>query len=129
RSLAKPVGENVNDIARVSLLGYEGKLEWKQSADGLAVALPARKVSEYTAALRISGRNLRPIPFTMPTKAIAPNGRGNFILGADDAELHGDQIKTEDHGGQSNIGFWDNGNDWASWNVQFPQAGAFKVSV
>jgi alpha-L-fucosidase len=129
RSLAKPSGENANNIAKVSLLGYEGKLEWKQSADGLVVTLPAQKVSEYTAALKISGRNLKPIPFTIPTQAIAPNARGNFILGADDAELHGDQIKTEDHGGQSNIGFWDNGSEWASWNVRFPQAGTFKVSA
>jgi alpha-L-fucosidase len=127
RSLAKPVGENANNIAKVSLLGYEGKLEWKQSADGLVVTLPAQQVSEYTAALRIAGSNLKPIPFGIPTQALAPDARGNFILGADDAELHGDQIKTEDHGGQSNIGFWDNGSEWASWKVQFPKAGTFKV--
>jgi hypothetical protein len=129
RSLAKAAGENVNNITSVSLLGYKGNLEWKQSTDGLVVTLPARKVSEYTAALRIAGSNLKPIPFTVPTQAIAPNARGNFILGADDAELHGDQIKTEDHGGQSNIGFWDKGEEWASWKVQFLQAGTFKLIV
>ena len=129
RSLAKAGGENVNNITGVSLLGYKGKLEWKQSTDGLVVTLPARKVSEYTAALRIAGSNLKPIPFTVPTQAIAPNARGSFILGADDAELHGDQIKTEDHGGQSNIGFWDKGEEWASWKVQFLHAGTFKVII
>jgi len=129
RSLAKPVGEKVNDITKVSLLGYKGELEWKQSPDGLAVTLPSQKVSEYTAALRITGRNLRPVPFTIPTQAITPNARGTFILGADDADLHGDQIRTEDHDGKSNIGFWDKGSEWASWKVQFPYAGTFRVSA
>jgi alpha-L-fucosidase len=129
RSLAKPAGEKVNAISKVSLLGYSGKLDWKQGTEGLVVTLPARKVSEYTAALKISGRDLKPIPFTSPSQAIAPNARGGFMLAADDAELHGSQIKTEDHGGQSNIGYWDSGNDWASWKVQFSQAGAFKVSA
>jgi len=129
RSLAKPAGENVNNITGVSLLGYEGKLEWKQSADGLVVTLPAQKVSEYTAVLKITGSDLKNIASTVATPALAPDAKGDFSLGADDAELHGDQIKTEDHGGKSNIGFWDKGSEWASWNVQFPQAGAFKVSA
>ena len=48
RSLAKPAGENVNNITDVSLLGYDGKIDWKQTAEGLIVTLPEKKVSEYT---------------------------------------------------------------------------------
>jgi alpha-L-fucosidase len=129
RSLAKPAGENVNNITGLSLLGYEGELEWKQSADGLAVTLPAKKISDYTAALKITGTNLKNIPFGVPSQALAPDAKGNFSLGADDADLHGDQIRVEDHGGKSNIGFWDKGSEWASWKVRFPQPGAFKVSA
>jgi hypothetical protein len=47
---------------------------------------------------------------------------------ADDAELHGD-LKTENQGGQPNIGFWDKAADWASWKVNFKEAGRFKVSA
>jgi alpha-L-fucosidase len=129
RSLAKPAGQDVNNITGVSLLGYEGQIEWKQTADGLVVTLPAKKVSEYTAALKITGGNLKNIPFTIPTQALAPDAKGNLSLGAEDADLHGDQLKIEDHGGKSNIGFWDKGDEWASWNVRFPQAGAFNVSA
>jgi alpha-L-fucosidase len=129
RSLARPSGENVNNITDVSLLGYKGKLEWKQTPDALVVTLPAKKVSEYTAALKIIGSNLKNIPFEIPVQSVTPDARGNFILGADDAELHGEQIRTEDHGGQSNIGFWDRGGEWASWKVNFPQPGVFKVSA
>jgi alpha-L-fucosidase len=70
RSLAKPAGESVNKIARVSLLGYRGKLQWKQNADGLVVTLPAKQVSEFTAALKITGRNLKNIPFAATTGSL-----------------------------------------------------------
>jgi alpha-L-fucosidase len=128
RSLAKPAGENVNNITGVSLLGYDGKVDWKQTADGLVVTLPAQKVSEFTAALKITGTELTNISFAVATPSLTPDAKGNLKLGADDAELHGD-LKTEGQGGQPNIGFWDRGSDWASWKVKFPQAGAFKVSA
>jgi alpha-L-fucosidase len=60
RSLAKPADGSVNKITGVSLLGYDGKLDWKQTADGLVVTLPVQRVSEYTAALRITGTALQP---------------------------------------------------------------------
>jgi alpha-L-fucosidase len=42
-------------ITDVSLLGYGGKLEWKQTADGLEVTLPEQAPSEYVVTLRIKG--------------------------------------------------------------------------
>jgi alpha-L-fucosidase len=60
KSLAKPVTGKANAIKRVELLGHQGKLKFKQTADGLMVTLPERPVSEYTCALRITGDNLRP---------------------------------------------------------------------
>ena len=42
-------------IAEVSLLGYDGKLDWSQTADGLTVKLPEKAPSEYAATLRIKG--------------------------------------------------------------------------
>jgi alpha-L-fucosidase len=58
RSLAKPVGSDVNRIKHISLLGYKGKINWEQTAEGLTVTLPERKTSEYTAALKITGSAL-----------------------------------------------------------------------
>ena len=129
RSLAKPGGQNVNNITAVSLLGYDGKLEWKQTPNELVVTLPAQKVSEFTAALKITGTDLTNIAVAVPVQTLAPDAKGNLKLSADDAQLHGDQIKTEDHGGQPNIGYWDHGSDWVSWKVQFPQPGVFKVTA
>jgi alpha-L-fucosidase len=129
RSLAKPAGESVNRIKSVSLLGYKGKLKWHQTAEGLMVTLPAKRVSEFTAGLKITGANLKNIPFMVPTSVLSCDASGNYKLNADDAEMHGDQINTEDRGGQPNIGFWDNASEWASWKVLFPKAGVFKVSA
>ncbi len=35
----------------------------------------------------------------------------------------------EQHGSRSNLGFWDNSSDWASWNVDFTRPGVYKVTA
>lgn len=129
RSLAKPSGESVNDITDIRLLGFDGKLDWKQTAENLTVKLPAQKISEFTTALKITGVNLKNIPFVAAVTPLRPDAKGNLTLGADDVELHGSRIKAENQGGKPNIGFWDNGNEWVSWKVQFPQTSTFKVTI
>jgi hypothetical protein len=42
-------------IANVELLGFGGKLQWRQEASGLHVEMPPQKPSEYAIALKISG--------------------------------------------------------------------------
>ena len=127
RSLAKL--EAGNAISEVSLVGYNGKVEWNQTTNGLMVKVPGRKVSDYTCALRISGTDLKPAPIQEVVEAVKADAKGNFTFGADAAELHGEQIKQEQQGGQPNIGFWDRGDEWVSWKVQFSQPGVFKVSA
>jgi alpha-L-fucosidase len=127
-SLAKPAGENVNNISSVSLLGYDGKITWNQTADGLAITLPEKKVSEYTVGLKIIGTDLKPVAFAAPQAAIQPDRRGNLVLDADSADLHGN-LKVEQRGGRANIGFWDDSGDCASWKVDFTKAGSYKVTA
>jgi hypothetical protein len=38
----------------VQLLGYAGKLKWKQEADGLKVEMPAEKPCDHAVALKIA---------------------------------------------------------------------------
>jgi len=127
RSLARPTGSAVNQIESISLLGYDGKLQWKQTADGLFVTMPEKKVSEYTAALKITGSSLTNVPYTTAAAAIGPDARGRIVLSPVDADLHGEQIAVENQGGQPNIGFWDNPADSASWKVQFPKPGRYAI--
>ena len=129
RSLAKPAGQNVNNIAAISLLGSDAKIEWTQTADALVVKLPENKVSELTTALKITGGELTAIPFPEIIEPIGPDEKGNYLLDADDAILHGQRIKTERQANRSNIGFWDKAEESASWKVKFAQPGTYKVSV
>jgi len=131
RSLAK-FPEVTAKVADVTLLGHGGKLTWTHTADGLVVQLPAEKPCDYAVALKITGEDLRgfkPELAVPQTPSVKPDAAGNFTLGAEDAELHGAEIKTEAQGGQPNIGFWDNGQDWVSWKVSFGEAGRFKATA
>ena len=49
---------SVGRIESVSLLGYDGKLAWKQSVKELIVTLPEKIVSQDAIVLKISGRGL-----------------------------------------------------------------------
>ncbi len=125
RSLAAPAGK----IRKVSLLGYKQKVDWQQTAEGLVVTLPAQKVSEYTCAIKITGSDLKPVEIPQVTLAIRAEPNGSYTLGADAADLHGDQIKQEAQGGQPNIGFWDKAAEWVSWKVKVEKPGTYKVSA
>ena len=125
KSLAAPAGK----ISNVRLLGYNRKVDWQQTAEGLVVTLPAQKVSEYTCALKIAGTDLKPVEPPKATTTIRSEANGSYMLGADAVELHGNQIKQETQGSQPNIGFWDKADEWVSWKVKFPKAGTYKVSA
>lgn len=114
RSLATPAGT----VESVSVLGVDEKVTWQQTAEGLAVTVPSRQVSPYTCAPKIAGSNLKPAPIPEVFTVVSPDAQGDYLLLPDDANLHGDQIKTEAQGGQPNIGFWDNATDWVSWKVK-----------
>ena len=48
-------------IENVELLGFRGKLQWKQDENGLTVRLSAEKPSDYAVAFKITGAALTPI--------------------------------------------------------------------
>ncbi len=123
RSLATAAGK----VTKVGLLGHAGEVAWKQTDEGLAVTVPAAKVSEYTCALRIEGADLKPVPVIEPPVVVLADDKGAFNLRADDAELHGSQIKVEMKGVHANIGFWDKADEWASWRLKITQPGTYKI--
>jgi alpha-L-fucosidase len=129
KSLAKPEGKNINNIRSISVLGYKGSVQWRQTADALYVTLPPQKISEFTAGLRIKGSNLKNVPFQVAAPAISADAQGLITLLPDAADLHDGQIQVEDKDNVPNIGFWDKSTDWASWNVNFPSAGTYAVTA
>ena len=125
-SLAKPDGQDVNNITSISLLGYDGKLGWKQMSDGLIVTLPSRKISEFSAGLKIIGTNLKNIP--LAADSIHPDAQGALTLAPEDADVQGN-MRAQGSGNGSNLGYWDSAADFAAWTVTFTTAGTFKVAT
>jgi alpha-L-fucosidase len=128
RSLAKTDDANQNKIRRIELLGY-GKVKFTQTAEGLTVELPDKKISDLTCALRITGKNLKPVPVPETAVIITPDAQGRLTFGADDATLHGDQLKLEEQGGKPDIGFWDKAEEWVSWNAKISRPGKYQVTA
>jgi alpha-L-fucosidase len=129
KSLAKTGDSGQNQIDRIELLGYRGKLTFTQTTNGLVVELPREKLSDLTCSLKITGRNLKPVPLADEVATVTPDSNGNLVLAADTVELHGDRIQTESLDGQQSIGYWDNPGDWADWRVKINNPGIYNVSA
>ncbi|MGA2621762.1 MAG: alpha-L-fucosidase C-terminal domain-containing protein, partial [Thermoguttaceae bacterium] len=56
RSLARSATNG--NVTKVSLLGYPGNLKWKQTKDGLEVAMPVEKPCAHAFVLKIVGKEL-----------------------------------------------------------------------
>lgn len=54
--------------------------------------------------------------------ALTPQADGSYALGAADADLEGDTIKSQGSGAGTNIGYWTNAKDAVHWKVQVPAA-------
>ncbi len=129
RSLAKTEDLKQNEIKRVELLGSIGKLKFTQTAEGLLVELPEKKTNAITCSLRITGNNLKPAALPATAALVTPDAQGQLLLTADDATLHGEKIKLEEQGGKSNIGFWDNPQEWVSWTAKISRPGKYKITA
>jgi len=131
RSLAKLSGVT-GKISDVKLLGYQGAIKWTHDDKGLTVQLPAQKPCDFAVAIKISGEDLRGFKpeQAVPTASavVQPDAGGKYTLAPDTADLHG-SLREEAQGGRPNIGFWDNGKDWASWKLNVKQPGKFKVTA
>jgi alpha-L-fucosidase len=56
-AVIKPLGTNNAGmkVANVALLGFKGKLQWTQGADGLKVQMPPARPCDHAITLKISG--------------------------------------------------------------------------
>jgi len=125
---AEPIRQaDVNRIESVELLGYPEKLAFTQSTNGLVVELPVPKGGEMTCALKITGHDL--LPMGTDQAIVVPDSKNRLIFSADDAVLHGGNLKLEERGGKPDIGYWDKSDEWVSWSAQNVKPGAYFVSL
>ena len=125
RSLARAAG----NVESVEVLGCASAPQWRQTDEALEVEVPSEPVSTYTCALRITGRDLRPAPVPEEPVVVEADGQGNIVLRAEDAELHGTQIRLERRGMRENVGYWDRADEWVEWLFLAPSAGVWNVRV
>jgi alpha-L-fucosidase len=129
KSLAKTDNPIVNKIKRVELLGFKGKLQFEQTAEGIIVTLPPTKLSDLTCSLKITGSNLKPVTPPVTAPVVHADSNGDVFLSATNAALHGSQLQLETRNGLPDIGYWDNGDAWVSWTAQISKTGTFNVSA
>jgi alpha-L-fucosidase len=55
KSLALDTALRVGKIQNVELLGFGGKLDWKQDQNGLRILMPAQKPCDYAVTLKVMG--------------------------------------------------------------------------
>ncbi len=129
RSLARTDDTSANRIKSVELLGYKGKLKFTQTAERLIVNLPDKKTSDLTCSLKITGNHLKPAPIAATEMAIVSDSQGRPTLHAEDVALHGEQFTLEEQGGESDIGYWDKGDEWISSQTRIGRSGAYQLSA
>jgi alpha-L-fucosidase len=129
KSLARTGDAAANNIKRVELLGAKGKLNFTQTGEGLAVELPAQKLSGLACSLKITGSGLAPVKQAETGAVIHPGAGGALLLSAPEAQLHGDEIQLEEKGGLPDIGFWNDDSDWVSWTAQVAQPGSYNITA
>ena len=55
KPLAMDTALRVGKIQNVELLGFDGKLDWKQDQNGLSIMTPAKKPSDYAVVFKVTG--------------------------------------------------------------------------
>lgn len=103
------------------------KLRVERLADGrLSIGKPSSLDSVSTAI----ALNLAAAPVVIePEVLIAARPDGAFSLDASEATLSGSTIQVESRGNRSNIGYWTDASDAASWKLKASAAGSFAVSL
>lgn len=109
-------------VREAKVLAGGQELPFRQLADGsLTVSRPVKLDPLATVvALRLAG----PPVVELSTLALQPQADGRYILGAEDAEVHGDTAHVETKGKDANIGFWTNAKDSVGWTLAVPAAQA-----
>lgn len=125
RSLPKDAGK----VEDVSVLGYDGKLEWSQTDQGLVVTPPERKPCEIAWSLKIRGQNLQPIPVCLACGETAGGRHGCLTFRACEAEIRGATPVYEKDSNKDQIGGWSDPKDFVSWTANVKKPGKYKVSV
>ena len=111
-----------NAVEKAFLLANKQGLAAMTTAEGVELAVPqaAPDPTASVVVLRVHGE-VQPAPLI-----VTADKNGVVTLLAEEATLKG-ELKTENHGHRSNLGYWLNPADTAAWDVK--ATGKFKITV
>jgi alpha-L-fucosidase len=94
-------------------------------AAGISIAVPKAAPGKICSvvALEVTGDLKIEIPL------LSQNADGSIILDATDAVCHGEEVKTEERGDKTNLGYWTNPEDCAEWKFKLTKPGKFTVTA
>jgi alpha-L-fucosidase len=97
-----------------------------ESSDaGLSIALPKTAPDKISSVVVLEVKSDLDIDIPLPTQ----DASGNITLNAGDAVCSGEEVKTEERDGKTNIGFWTNPEDSIQWEFKVTKPGNFTVSA
>jgi alpha-L-fucosidase len=116
-----------NKVERAYLLSDAGKKSLPVEADesGVVVAVPKVAPDRISSVVVLEAEG-EPI---VETPLLAPDADGRLTFDAGNAVLYGEEIKTEERDGKTNVGFWTNPGDWAEWRFQTKKPGEYVVEA
>jgi len=100
-------------------------LKTENGPNGVAVSLPAEAPDPYssTVVLKVQG------VLNVEQPMLGQDQDGSFSLPSTEANLHGNDIQTENVDDHDNIGFWTNPEDWCEWQFKVVKPGKFDVTA
>ena len=105
--------------SEIRLLGYNGKVEWKQGSEGLNITIPAVWSGRHMMAFAIKG-------FAPWDGDIRPDPKDVLVLGANEAKQHGIRLNDRD----TWISDWNDSKEWISWDkARFFAPGEYEVTI
>jgi len=114
-----------NNIKAANLLAGGAPLAVEKSPNGPLLTLPAVAPDAICSTLKLVIQG-KPEVVSVATQ---PGKDGSITLLADDARLEGKQVRSEQKGALSNIGFWFDPGDIVSWDFSADRDGKFAVLI
>lgn len=122
-TLQYPQIDDVGDGAKVSLLGYKGKVNYSLADKQLTIELPAVEQDALPCknafVFKLEGFKIG------LNENVIDEFLTKTVLKAGQAVLEGDKINLENKYGSETIGFWDNSEEKIHWLVKIKEAGTY----
>ncbi|HEU5069978.1 MAG TPA: alpha-L-fucosidase [Verrucomicrobiae bacterium] len=112
-----------NAVNSARLLATGVRLDFKSTADGVRIVVPAAAPDAIASVIALS---LKGTP-EVDQVTLRQDARGEVNLPATEATLHGHTVRVESAG--QNLGFWTDPSDWAEWQFKIVRAGRFQVEA